>query len=167
MRFSHHLYMWQRLIGLGFVWDVTSLYEFEIQGEMDLDENDIGCSWSPTMTCFNNRETPYTCLEIVESNPNLHAKPLTSKVHPSMIGAFPLVRKSLETSLHLIEWSTIETKDIMDSFSIKIVTEKVLLLKSSTHQNVVVASSPSRNGSLSGWRVPPSGFREVRYASGY
>ncbi|PHT72998.1 hypothetical protein T459_23783 [Capsicum annuum] len=31
MRFSHHLYMWRRLIGLGFDWDFTSLYEFGLQ----------------------------------------------------------------------------------------------------------------------------------------
>ncbi|KAF3618196.1 hypothetical protein FXO37_34292 [Capsicum annuum] len=55
----------------------------------------------------------------------------------------------------------------MDNFLGKILTEKVLRLKSSTHQNVVVASSPCCNGSLSSWCVPPSGFGEVRYTSGY
>ncbi|PHT86835.1 hypothetical protein T459_08941 [Capsicum annuum] len=119
------------------------------------------------MTCFNDRETPYPCLEIVERNLDSHAKPLTSKVHYSVIGTFPLVRKLLKTSLHLTEWSMIETKDVMDNFSGTIVTEKVLLLKSSTHHNVIVASSLSRNGSLSGWRVPPSSFGEVRYISSH
>ncbi|KAF3674664.1 hypothetical protein FXO38_05120 [Capsicum annuum] len=110
------------------------------------------------MTCFNNHETPYPCLEIVKSKPNSHAKSLTLKVHPPVIGAFSLVRKPLETSLHLTEWSMTETKDSMDNFLGKIVTEKVLLLKYYTHQNVVVASSPSCNGSFRSWRVPPSGF---------
>ncbi len=30
--------MWRRLIGLGFDWDATSLDEFGLQGEIDLDE---------------------------------------------------------------------------------------------------------------------------------
>ncbi|KAF3665903.1 hypothetical protein FXO38_09312 [Capsicum annuum] len=119
------------------------------------------------MTCFNDRETPYPCLEIGENKLDSHAKALTLKVHHPVIGAFPLVRKPLKTSLHLTEWSMTETKDVMDNFSIKIMTEIVLLLKSSTHQNGVVASSPSRNGSLSSWHVPCSGFGEVRYTSGY
>ncbi|KAF3677242.1 hypothetical protein T459_07918 [Capsicum annuum] len=101
------------------------------------------------MTGFNDCETPYPCLDIVENKSDLYAKALTLKVHPPVIGAFPLVRKTLETSLHLTKWSTMETKDVMDNFSGKIMTEKVLILKSSTHQNDVVASSPSHNGSLS------------------
>ncbi|PHT59512.1 hypothetical protein CQW23_01875 [Capsicum baccatum] len=60
-----------------------------------------------------------------------------------------------------------KTKDIMDNFSGKILIEKVLRLKSFTHQNIVVTSSPGRNGSLSSWCVPPSGFGVVRYTSGY
>ncbi|KAK4713747.1 hypothetical protein R3W88_019654 [Solanum pinnatisectum] len=48
-------------------------------------------------------------------------------------------------------------KDVVDNSSGKVTTEKVLLLKSSTHQNV----------SLRSWRVPPLGFCEVRYMSGY
>ncbi|PHU20449.1 hypothetical protein BC332_11600 [Capsicum chinense] len=119
------------------------------------------------MTCFNDRETPYPCLKIVENKSDSHVKALTLKVHPPMIGAFPLVRKPLEISLHLTEWSMTKTKDVMDNFSSKIMTEMVLLLKSSTHQNGVVASSPSRNGSLSSWHVPYSGFGEVRYTSCY
>ncbi|PHT29338.1 hypothetical protein CQW23_31064 [Capsicum baccatum] len=114
------------------------------------------------MTGFNDCETPYPCLEIVENKSDSHAKALTLKVHPPMIGAFPLVRKPLETSLHLTEWSTMETMDVMDNFLGKIMTEKVILLKSSTHQNDVVAISPSHNGSLSSWRVPSYGFRAVR-----
>ncbi|KAF3674178.1 hypothetical protein FXO38_05360 [Capsicum annuum] len=113
------------------------------------------------MTCFNDRETLYPSLEIVESKSSSHAKALTLKVHPPVIGAFLLNRKPLETSLHLTEWSMTKTKDVMDNFSGKIVTKKVLLLKSSTHQNSVVTSSPSHNGSLSSWRVPPFGFGEV------
>ncbi|PHU29897.1 hypothetical protein BC332_01990 [Capsicum chinense] len=111
------------------------------------------------MTCFNDRETSYPCLKIMESNQDSHVKPLNLKAHPLVIGAFPLVRMPLKTSLHLTEWST-ETKDFMDNFLGKIVTEKVLHLKSSTYQNIVVASSPSRNGSLSGWRVLLSDFGE-------
>ncbi|PHT92906.1 hypothetical protein T459_00788 [Capsicum annuum] len=119
------------------------------------------------MTCFNDRESPHPYLEIVENNSDSHAKVLTLKVHPPVINAFPLVRKPLETSLHLTKWSTTETKDVMDNFSSKIMTKKVFLLKSSTHQNGVVASSPSRNENLSSWRVPFSGFGEVQYISGY
>ncbi|PHU05019.1 hypothetical protein BC332_25841 [Capsicum chinense] len=119
------------------------------------------------MTYFNNRKTPYPCLEIMESNSDAYSKPLTSKFHPSMISAFPLVRKLLKTFLYLIEWSTIETKDFMDNFLGKIMTKKVILLKSSTHQNVVVASSPSCNGSLSGWPVPPSSYRKHLIGLGF
>ncbi|KAM3282159.1 hypothetical protein P3S67_025804 [Capsicum chacoense] len=119
------------------------------------------------MIGFNDRETPHSFLEIVENKSDSHAKALTLKVHSSVIGAFPLVRKPLETFLHLTEWSTMKIKDVIDNFLSKIMTEKVLLLKSSTHQNGVVASSPSRNGILSSWCVPSSSFEEVRYTSVY
>ncbi|PHT79571.1 hypothetical protein T459_17623 [Capsicum annuum] len=79
------------------------------------------------MTCFNDRETPYPCLEIAASKSDSHVKALILKVHPPMIGFFPLVRKSLETSLHLTEWSMMETKDVMDNFSGKIVLLRALL----------------------------------------
>ncbi|PHT36531.1 hypothetical protein CQW23_24231 [Capsicum baccatum] len=82
------------------------------------------------MTCFNDRETPYPFLEIVENKSDSHVKALTLKVYPLVIGAFLLVRNPLETSLHLTKWSTTETKDVMDNYSGKIMTEKVLLLKS-------------------------------------
>ncbi|KAH0636299.1 hypothetical protein KY289_036214 [Solanum tuberosum] len=58
-------------------------------------------------------------------------------------------------------------KDIMDNFSSKVTTETVLLLKSSTHQNVVAAIPPRLDENLSSWHVPPLGFGEVRYTSGY
>ncbi|KAH0725409.1 hypothetical protein KY284_001274 [Solanum tuberosum] len=83
------------------------------------------------------------------------------KVHPPVIGAFPVLRKTLDTSHHLPEWSSTETKDVTDDFSGNVTTEKVLLLKSSTHQNVVVAVPPRRDEHLSSWRVPSSGFGEV------
>ncbi|PHU25533.1 hypothetical protein BC332_03865 [Capsicum chinense] len=76
------------------------------------------------MTYFNDCETPHPCLEIVENKSDSHAQALTLKVHPPVIGAFPLVRKLLETSLHLTEWSAMETKDVMDNFLGKIMTEK-------------------------------------------
>ncbi|KAF3661326.1 hypothetical protein FXO37_12975 [Capsicum annuum] len=37
------------------------------------------------MTCFNDHETPYPYLEIVESKSDLHAKSLTLKVHPPLL----------------------------------------------------------------------------------
>ncbi|KAH0644588.1 hypothetical protein KY284_032472 [Solanum tuberosum] len=58
-------------------------------------------------------------------------------------------------------------KDIMDNFSGKVTSEKVLLLKSSTHQNAVVALPSRRDENLSSWCVPPFGFDEVRYMSSY
>ncbi|KAF3659064.1 hypothetical protein FXO38_07317 [Capsicum annuum] len=82
------------------------------------------------MTCFNDRETPYPFLKIVENKSDLHVKTLTLKVYPLVIDTFLLVRKPLETSLHLIKWSTTETKDVMDNCLGKIMTEKVLFLKS-------------------------------------
>ncbi|KAK4733920.1 hypothetical protein R3W88_008181 [Solanum pinnatisectum] len=116
---------------------------------------------------FSDREAPYPYLEIVENKQHSRAKVLTLKVHPPVIGAFPLVRKLLDHSYHLPEWSSTETKYVMDNFSGKVTTKKVLLLKSSTHQNVVVAIPPRRDEKLSSWCVPPLGFGEVRYTSGY
>ncbi|KAJ8554183.1 hypothetical protein K7X08_024861 [Anisodus acutangulus] len=107
---------------------------------------------------FSDRETPYPCLEIVDKKKNSRAKILTLKVHPPVIGAFLLVRKLLDTPLNLPGWSTTETKDIMGNFSDKVMTVEVPLLKSSTHQNVVIASSARRDESFSSWRVPPFGF---------
>ncbi|KAH0641908.1 hypothetical protein KY285_032777 [Solanum tuberosum] len=57
--------------------------------------------------------------------------------------------------------------DIMDNFSGKVTIEKVLLLKPSTHQNVVVAILSRRDENISSCCVPPFGFDEVRYMSGY
>ncbi|KAH0685745.1 hypothetical protein KY290_017271 [Solanum tuberosum] len=116
---------------------------------------------------FSDREAPYPCLEIVENKQHSRAKVLTLKVHPPVIGAFPLVRKLLENFHHLPEWSSKETKDVIDTFFGKVTTEKVLLLKSFTHQNVVAAIPPRRDENLSSCRVPPLGFGEVRYTSGY
>ncbi|KAG5589966.1 hypothetical protein H5410_040480 [Solanum commersonii] len=64
-------------------------------------------------------------------------------------------------------WSSTETKDIMDNFSGKVTSEKVLLLKSSTHQNVVVSIPSRRDENLSSWCVLPFRFDEVRYMFGY
>ncbi|KAK4373198.1 hypothetical protein RND71_008582 [Anisodus tanguticus] len=100
---------------------------------------------------FSDRETPYPYLEIVDKKQNSHAKILTLKVHPPVIGAFPLVRKRLDTPLHLPEWSTTETKDIMDNFSGKVMTAEVPLFKSSTHQYDVIASSARRDENFSSW----------------
>ncbi|KAG5615609.1 hypothetical protein H5410_015433 [Solanum commersonii] len=106
---------------------------------------------------FNDREAPYPRLEIVENKQHSCAKVLTLKVHPPL----------LDDSHHLPEWSSTETKDVMEIFSGKVTTEKALLLKSPTHQNVVVAIPPRRDEKLSSWCVPPLGFGVVRYTSGY
>ncbi|KAK4706249.1 hypothetical protein R3W88_034194 [Solanum pinnatisectum] len=116
---------------------------------------------------FSDREAPYPCLEIVENKQHLRAKVLTLKVHPLVIDAFPLVRNLLDNSLYLAEWSSTEMKDVMDNFSGKVTTVKVLFLKSSTHQNVVAAIPPHRDENLSSWCVSPLGFGEVHYTSGY
>uniref|UniRef100_A0A3Q7I5H8 Aminotransferase-like plant mobile domain-containing protein n=1 Tax=Solanum lycopersicum TaxID=4081 RepID=A0A3Q7I5H8_SOLLC len=116
---------------------------------------------------FSDRDAPYPCLEIVENKQHARAKFLALKVHPPVIGAFPIIRKMLDTSHHLPEWSSTETEDVPDNFSFKVTTEKVLLLRSSTHQNVVVVIPPRRNEYLSSRRVPSSGFGEFRYTSGY
>ncbi|MCD7460563.1 hypothetical protein HAX54_043823 [Datura stramonium] len=80
------------------------------------------------MTYFNDREMPYSCLEIIDNEQNSRAKALNLKVHPPVIGVFPFVRKLLDTPIHLTEWSKTETKDVMSNFSGKVMTEKVLLL---------------------------------------
>jgi len=116
---------------------------------------------------FSDRDAPYPCLEIVENKQHSRAKVLTLKVHPPVIGAFSLLRNTLDTSHHLPEWSSTETKDVTDDFSGNVTTEKVLLLKSSTHQNVVVSFPLHCDENLSSWRVPPTGFGEVRYTFGY
>ncbi|KAG5606521.1 hypothetical protein H5410_028013 [Solanum commersonii] len=97
---------------------------------------------------FRDRDAPCPSLEIMENKQHSRAKVLTLKVHPPVIGAFPLVRKMMDTSHHLPEWSSIETND------------------SSTYQNVVVIP-PRRDENISSWRVPSSGFGEVRYTSCY
>ncbi|KAG5584978.1 hypothetical protein H5410_045412 [Solanum commersonii] len=91
---------------------------------------------------FSGREVSYPCLDMVEDN-----------------CCMLLIN-------HLRKWSSTETKDVMDNFSGKVTTEKVLLLKSSTHQNVVVSFPLHCDENLSSWRVPPSGFGEVLYTFG-
>ncbi|KAH0729706.1 hypothetical protein KY290_000839 [Solanum tuberosum] len=110
---------------------------------------------------FSDRDEPYPFLDIMENKQHSCAKVLTLKVHAPIIGTFPLVKKKLDTSHHLPEWSSTKTKDVTDNFSGNVTTEKVLLLKSSTHQNIVVAIPPRRDENLSSWRVPSSGFCEV------
>ncbi|MCD7472770.1 hypothetical protein HAX54_014129 [Datura stramonium] len=92
----------------------------------------------------------------------LFAKVLNLKIHLPVICVFSLASKPLDTPLHLTEWSTPEMKDVIDNFSSKVMTEKVLLLKSFTHQNIFVASPTRCDENLSSWRVPPSEFSGIR-----
>lgn len=62
------------------------------------------------------------------SSTNAH----TLKVQSPVIDAFQLARKLLESPIHLMEWSTMEIKDVMFNFSSKVINEKVFLLKSYT-----------------------------------
>ncbi|KAH0669394.1 hypothetical protein KY285_023553 [Solanum tuberosum] len=87
---------------------------------------------------FSDREVPYLCLEIVEDKQYSLAKVLTLK----------------------FIFGVVVTKDAMDNFSGKVTIEKVILLKSSTHQNIIVVIHPHRDDNLSSWRVPPFGFVE-------
>ncbi|XP_027769716.1 uncharacterized protein LOC114075560 [Solanum pennellii] len=66
---------------------------------------------------FSDQDAPYPCLEIIENKQHARAKVLTLKVHPAVIGVFPLIRKMLDTSHHLPEWLSTETKDVTDNFS--------------------------------------------------
>ncbi|KAH0725511.1 hypothetical protein KY284_001376 [Solanum tuberosum] len=81
----------------------------------------------------------------MDNKQNSRAKALILKVHPPMI----------------------ETKDVMYNFSGKIVTAGVLLVKSSTQQNIVASSSLCRDENLTSWHVPPSCLGEIFYMSGY
>ncbi|KAH0672890.1 hypothetical protein KY284_023977 [Solanum tuberosum] len=65
---------------------------------------------------FRARDAPCPSLEIMENNQHSRAKVLTLKVHPPVIGAFPLVRNMMDTSHHLPEWSSIETNDVTKNF---------------------------------------------------
>ncbi|KAK4716223.1 hypothetical protein R3W88_014561 [Solanum pinnatisectum] len=55
----------------------------------------------------------------------------------------------------------------MENLSGKVTIEKVILWKSSTHQNVVDSIHPHHDDNLSSWCVPPFGFVEVHYTSDY
>ncbi|OIT04032.1 hypothetical protein A4A49_54788 [Nicotiana attenuata] len=59
----------------------------------------------------------YPYLEIVGDKQNWRAKVLALKVDPLLIGAFPIARKLLNTSLDLAKWSIKETKDVLENFS--------------------------------------------------
>ncbi|KAG5576799.1 hypothetical protein H5410_056933 [Solanum commersonii] len=78
--------------------------------------------------------------ELCNNKQHSHAKFLILKVHLPIIGPFPLVRKLLVTSHHFPEWSSTKMNDVIHNFSNEVTAEKVLLLKSSTHQNIVVPS---------------------------
>lgn len=73
----------------------------------------------------------------------------------------------MDISHYLLKWSSTETKDVTDNFSGNVTTLKVLLLRSSTYQNVVVAIHPCRDEHLRSWFIPSFGFGEVLYTSGY
>ncbi|KAG5630501.1 hypothetical protein H5410_002218 [Solanum commersonii] len=109
---------------------------------------------------FSDRDAPYPFLEIMQNKQHSRTKVLTLKVHAPIIGTFALVKKMLDTFHHLPEWSSTKMKDVTDNFSGNVTTEKVLLLKSFTHQNVVVAIPPRCDENLSSWHVPSSGFCE-------
>ncbi|MCD7459252.1 hypothetical protein HAX54_040452, partial [Datura stramonium] len=50
------------------------------------------------MTCFNDHEMPYPCLDIVDNERNSHAKTLTLKVHPLVTGVFQACNKDARHS---------------------------------------------------------------------
>lgn len=116
---------------------------------------------------FIDRDAPYLCLKIEENKQHLRDKVLPLKVHPSLIGAFPLLRKTFEISHHIPESSSTETKDDIKNFSGNVTTEKVILLKPFTHQNDAIAIPLHRDEHHSYFHVHSSGFGEVRYTYGY
>ncbi|TMX02309.1 hypothetical protein EJD97_022084 [Solanum chilense] len=107
---------------------------------------------------FSDRDAPYPYLEILENKQHSRAKVLTLKVYPPMIGTFPFHRKTLNTN-HISEWSSTKTKDV--NFSGNITIDKFLVLKSCTHQNVVVVVPHRLDEHLSSWRDPSSRFGAI------
>ncbi|KAJ8551615.1 hypothetical protein K7X08_021630 [Anisodus acutangulus] len=85
-----------------------------------------------------------------------------------MVGAFPLDRELPASSLHLTEWSTKESMDVLETFSSKVFNTTILVLKSSTHSKEAAATCPKgSNDGLTTWGFPRSGFGEVRLRSSY
>lgn len=109
---------------------------------------------------------PYSCFEIVNNKQNLCAKVLALKVHHPMIDVFPLVRKLLDTppSPKMVNN---RNKGHHGQLLSKMHNKKSLLLKSSTHQNIIIAIPSRRDENFKNWNVPPFGFDEVRYMFDY
>ncbi|KAK4359891.1 hypothetical protein RND71_022120 [Anisodus tanguticus] len=62
-----------------------------------------------------------------------------------MVGAFPLDRELPASSLHLTEWSTKESMDVLETFSSKVFNTTILVLKSSTHSKEAAATCPKED----------------------
>ncbi|KAF3655646.1 hypothetical protein T459_00821 [Capsicum annuum] len=84
--------------------------------------------------------TPYPLLEIANDERYSPASVLTLKVHPLVIGVFPLDRGSPDMSLHLEKWLIKEETDVLD-FN-KVINTTAFVLHSSTHDKESAATYP-------------------------
>ncbi|PHT95553.1 hypothetical protein T459_03435 [Capsicum annuum] len=92
------------------------------------------------MVNFRDQTSSYPLLEIANDERYSPASVLTLKVHPSVIGAFPLDRGSPDMSLHQDKWSTKEEIDVLD-FN-KVINTTAFVLDSSTHDKEFAATYP-------------------------
>ncbi|PHU04368.1 hypothetical protein BC332_25190 [Capsicum chinense] len=92
------------------------------------------------MVNFRDQTIRYPLIEIANHERYSPASILPLKVHPPVIGAFPLDRGSLDMSLHLDKWSKKEEIDVLD-FN-KVINTTAFVLHSSTHDKESAATYP-------------------------
>lgn len=118
------------------------------------------------MVNFCDQTSPYPLLEIANDERYSSASVLTLKVHPPVIGAFPLDKRSPNMSLHLDKWSTKKEIDVLH-FN-KVINTTAFVLHSPTHDKEFAATYPNgSNKGLATWNYPQSGFGEFRYVTCY
>ncbi|PHT56866.1 hypothetical protein CQW23_05352 [Capsicum baccatum] len=129
-------------------------------------------TWRGYLQCFENmvnfrdQMTPYPLLEIANDERYSPASVLTLKIHPPVIGVFPLDRASSDMYLHLDKWSTKEEINVL--YLNKVINTTAFVLHSSTHDKESATTYPKgSNKGLATWNYPQSGFGEFHYVTCY
>ncbi|PHT55431.1 hypothetical protein CQW23_03917 [Capsicum baccatum] len=123
------------------------------------------------MVNFRDQKELYPLLEIANDERYSPTSILTLKVHPPVIGVFPLNRGSPDMSFDLDKWLTKEEIDFLD-FN-KFMKTTAFVLHSSTHDKESAATYPKgSNKGLVTWNYPQSGpfvnfgiLRLIQYVS--
>ncbi|KAL7116689.1 hypothetical protein ACP275_03G020400 [Erythranthe tilingii] len=121
---------------------------------------------------IEDRDEPFPCIVIRNDKDNFKIKGTTLRVHEPASNCPSSQSRSIEKSMHLSNWSEEATWETIDSRSDSSSRSRVLLLRSSLHDEKTKPVDfilPHRPFSFKGgsWKIPPSNFGEVSFHVGY